>query len=999
MKHWAKIVHDGFILPATILLGLGVSIVSVTFVQYIISSSGTLSAQTYNIIAENTAYSGVSYALSCIAAASTSWPSLSPHTTCSGLADAGAQETTSRSPGGEWTTTFRVNSYNVNVDRKITSVGTVTLASGVEINVTRSMTITNALRQVPVPSSSDKVVTDLSTDSHSCAIANGQLYCWGLNNAGQLGDGTTSSRANPTRVTYFTGMMVTQVAVGTSNTCAVADGQLYCWGNNSQGQLGIGTAGGTPSYRTTPQAVLKPDILPDFKVTSVAISQSSSSRTTACAVANGITFCWGDNSHGQVGQYSRDSAFGYTSDTTARTKPTPVWGYRAGDNASYADLYGKKSTSVSTGSSHGCNIANGIMHCWGDTLSGLRRLSASTNGDYSSAPLAQPWSAKVVNQGFCSVNDQIICRGTGIFGTNGDRIFSSAPDDVSSFPVRGATSYDSDDWSSGSDGVMCAVIGGFSWCRGNRDYVGALGLFGNPVRNPISPTYIYLRSVTKVGVGERYGCIVTNGGLACWGDRTNGQLADGTFTGSRKVTPEVSGYPTIGVWQDTPGWQHDFAATGPLSAGDAFRCTTANAVLFCWGSNSWQEGATTKTGKLGTETTTSQGQPTMTNPDNLLNFNITNPDDPSDTFTAPFTAVEKISSSNNHSCMISTNLTGPSLYCWGQNNHGQLGTGDTNDKDKPTATSTYNFFTAPYSWTSGRIVTDVSTGPRNTCAIADGRLYCWGDRTSGIVGSSSSTGNATTPVLVDVFASNDYQVTSVSVGENHACAVANGDLYCWGNNANCATGHSPCSGSIPIYCSGTSSCNTRRNAARVTTGTMATTYGNLPTANVTQVSAGNGYSCAVINATISCWGRSNLGQTGTGGSNDVTAPTAIATAAGTLQAEVISAGDNHACAVLQGRIYCWGDNTNGKIGDGTVDTRLAPVFINGGDISDRVTVNVAAGSDGTCSISNGTVLCWGAGLSGQIGDNGWAHRDVPTRISGYRMSGECETFNCSGPLY
>lgn len=996
MKHIITKVSNGFILPATILLGLGVSIVSATFVQYIISSSGALNAQSYNIIAEEAAYSGLSYALSCIAAASTGWTTLSPERTCSGVVDAGTQPSLSRAPSGEWTSTFRVNSYNPNTDKKVTAVGVVRLSSGAEITTTRNFTVTNALRQVPVPIASNKAVTDISSDTHSCVIANGQLYCWGVNNVGQLGDGTTVDKADPTRVMAFDGMMVTKVAVGTGNSCAVADGQLYCWGDNTNGQLGIGVVGGSPSYRTTPQAVLNPTILTDFKVTSISLSQSSPSRKSACAVANGITFCWGDNSDGQLGQYSKMSRWWGVEtidDTATRTRPTPVWGYRSGDASTYdKPLYGKKSTSVSVGASQGCNVANGIFHCWGEAVfTSSRPVSDYRNsGDYNGAPLAQPWSALVVEQGFCSINDYPICRGLGIFNDNGTHALRGSPDRIGSFLIKGITSYDSDDWPSDDEGVLCVVAGGWTWCRGHRDYVGALGLFGSPVRNPTSPTGIYLRSVSKVGVGSRYGCIVTNGGLACWGRTTRGQLASGLMT-DNKTVPEITGYPIIGVDQTATNWQHEFVATGPLGVGDGFRCTTANSVLFCWGSNTQ--------GRLGTGTPSSQGQPTMTSPDNLLNFTITNPDDPSDSFVAPFTAVERIASGDNHSCMITATLQSPTLYCWGDNTYGQLGIGNTASRDKPTQVRT-NSLLAPDSWISTRSVTEVSAGPRNTCAIADSRLYCWGDRSTGIVHSSSLSGIENTPVLIRAFESSDYHVTDISVGESHACAIVNGDAYCWGNNTNCATARTPCTGRTAIYCDNLfTSCTTVRNNAKVTTGTAATNYGNLNGGAVTKITAGNGFTCAIINGTVSCWGKSNYGQTGTGGTSDVSVPTAIATTAGTLQADTVSAGDNHACAVLQARVYCWGDNTNGKLGDNSNTTRHSPVPVTGGAMSDRATINVVAGKDGTCSVSNGSVLCWGAGLAGQIGDNGWAHRSTPTLISGYRMSGECETFNCSGPLY
>ena len=990
MKKWLTATSNGFILPATIMLGLAVSIISATFVQYIINSSETLNLQSYNSVAQEAAYSGVSYALSCIAAASTSWPSLAPNTTCSGVVESGVSDALAQSPTGEWRSTFSVDAYNVNTDKKVTSTGKVILSSGAVVSITRNVTITTTLKQVPTTATSDKAITDLSTDSHSCAIANGQLYCWGVNNRGQLGNNNTANSSTPILVAAsnsgdaFYGKMVTKVAVGTSNTCAVADGQLYCWGDNAYGQLGVGSVGnvaacGLATYCMTPQPVLKPDILPDFKVTSIGLSQSATGSKSACAVANGAVFCWGANNDQQASG----------NNTSPRPKPTPIYGYGSGDPSS-AKIYGLKSTSTSVGTSMGCAISQGNMYCWGNGpdswWAGKAVRSLATYGDYASSgtPLAQPWSARVVDQGYCSINDYPICFGTGVFTDSSGHGTNGSPDRPTPFLLSGISDYDSDEYTSTSDGLMCVIEAGFPVCRGASQYTGV----NFPSRTPLAASFVpdSLTSSTRVGVGEKYACIISNGALACWGDATLGQLANGSFSNTtRRVTPDWSGQSTIGVYQGAAGSYFAFSAPGPISAGKNFRCTSANAVLFCWGANAL--------GQLGTGSTADQGQPTMANVDNLPHFTL------SDGTVSSFTPSERLTSGGDHSCMITVNGSGPSLYCWGANTYGELGTNDYTSKNTATAVVTNNIWNSyPERWASDARVTEVSAGPRNTCAVADSALYCWGDRTSGIVSSSSTTGSETAPVLVRAF--KDMQVTSVAVGTNHACAIVNGDGYCWGNNTDCATGHTPCSGTISIYCTSTSTCNTRLAATKITSGTAATAYGNLSTGTFTQIAAGEGFTCAIINGTASCWGKNDKGQTGVGTSGtSITVPTALTGTAGTLQADAISTGANHACAVLQARIYCWGDNTNGKLGDGTETANSSPVLINGGAVGTRATVNITAGDDGTCSVSNGAVLCWGAGLYGQNGDNGWDNRKVPTVISGYRMTGACDQFNCNGPVY
>src|SRR6185436_20655311 len=86
---------------------------------------------------------------------------------------------------------------------------------------------------------------------HTCAIRDGDLYCWGANDFGQLGLGDTAVHATPTQVTALTTTWQ-RVAVGTFSTCAITSGgSLYCWGRNQSGELGQGDS----VQRTSPTQV------------------------------------------------------------------------------------------------------------------------------------------------------------------------------------------------------------------------------------------------------------------------------------------------------------------------------------------------------------------------------------------------------------------------------------------------------------------------------------------------------------------------------------------------------------------------------------------------------------------------------------------------------------------------------------------------------------------------------------------------------------------------
>ncbi|OFW84295.1 MAG: hypothetical protein A2018_07320 [Alphaproteobacteria bacterium GWF2_58_20] len=148
-------------------------------------------------------------------------------------------------------------------------------------------------RYAPVAvSGMDSGVTNVATGgSHTCAIKNGTLYCWGYDFNGELGDGLSGLDVYRTTPLVVTGMNsgVTAVAADIYHTCAVQNGALYCWGHNAYGRLGDGTSGNT---RTTPVAVVGMD----SGVTTVA-----EGYWHTCAIKNGAVYCWGRNSDGQLG--------------------------------------------------------------------------------------------------------------------------------------------------------------------------------------------------------------------------------------------------------------------------------------------------------------------------------------------------------------------------------------------------------------------------------------------------------------------------------------------------------------------------------------------------------------------------------------------------------------------------------------------------------------------------------------------------------------------------
>ncbi len=171
---------------------------------------------------------------------------------------------------------------------------------------------------------------------HTCAVdVAGQVWCWGRGDHGEIGDDASTDQPLPTRIALPGGVAASSLSAGGQHTCAVDPaGDVFCWGANDRGQLGIGATGGN---------VAAP--LLEAKV-SPAMLVAAGGAHTCVELADRRVDCWGANESGQLGDGT----------TTDRALPVEVAGARG---------------AVTAGAAHSCTYgSDGTVTCWGADTSG-----------------------------------------------------------------------------------------------------------------------------------------------------------------------------------------------------------------------------------------------------------------------------------------------------------------------------------------------------------------------------------------------------------------------------------------------------------------------------------------------------------------------------------------------------------------------------------------------------------------------------------------------------
>lgn len=824
---------------------------------------------------------------------------------------------------------------------------------------------------------------------NTCAIrsSDSRLFCWGKNLGGKLGDGTTTDRSAPTALASAGGWNTTAwSSVDTKlRTCAIrqSDSYVFCWGDNTQGQIGDGTT----TERNTPTALTATGgwntTAFDFVVVGSAMGSVCGRRSSDQRL-----FCWGANSFGEVGDGTM---------TSPRTSPVAL----TTTNGWNTTVFSK----VSVGANYVCALRDSDkrMFCWGSNASGRLGDGTEINRSIPTSLVATGgWSETAWHDvstrdqtcGLRSSDRRIFCWGGNSDGQlgNGSTVNSSVPQPLSNRTVNATQTWsqvsagdnhvcalrssdsralcwggnfasqlgtgfpklealpvelsETDSWNStawaqiSSGGThTCARRSAdnyiFCWGRGNDGRLGTGNTTNAVIPTPLDSVGGWNTTAwSYVGAGNLHSCAIrsSDSRIFCWGGNSHGQLGDGTLISKNSPTPLTS----------TGGW--NLTAWSALSVGADHTCAvrSSDSRTFCWGRN--------LSGRLGDGTTDNRSAPTPLS--SAGGFDTT--------------SWTTVSAGGEHTCAI--RASDSYIFCWGSGVFGRLGRGNFLDSSDP----------APLDSVGGWNTTAwdrLSVGTNSTCArrTSDSLTFCWGSNSGGQLGDGTLS-NRNSPVALT--SSNGWNTTvfsHLSVGTSTVCAIRQSDskLFCWGSNANSKLGQGTIQGES-------------------TSPVEVAAVGGFEAISWYELSGGQDHLCGIRadNRTIQCWGDGGNGRLGNGNGSAQVSPTSLSSSGG-FDIETwlqVSAGFSHTCAIRQSdsRLFCWGDGSNGKLGNGITGQQLSPVSLTTAESWNTTAWRKVVASDlHTCAIraKDSVLFCWGSGNNGRLGNGATTGSLVPAPLA------------------
>ena len=686
---------------------------------------------------------------------------------------------------------------------------------------------------------------------HTCALKqSGAVFCWGRNDRGQLGDGSTADRLLPVQVVGLDAGVIA-IAAGESHSCAAMDdGSVRCWGANQLGQLGNGETSFAAVSTPVPVAGLG-----SVRTLSLGDAFSCALRT------DDSLWCWGDSSFGQIaradGQYPTASqiASGVSAVSTGdahtclllTSGPLRCVGYALFGqlgrgledpplgSASIQDVVGLQSgvSGIGLGRNHSCaTLQSGGLLCWGNNEQG--QIGSGSSALRFNLPQPVGGLSGIQQQvvgGFdfsCALDADggVACwgaNGVGQVGSGLETQIHPLPTAVQSLPgpVQAL--------SAGYQHVCALSIENRVLCWGDNRF-GQIGDGSVGLLQQASPVEVAgLSDAQSIAAGSAHTCATTAAGaVRCWGANAEGQLGDGSTT--RRLAPvAVSG---LGSGQRS------------VAGGESHSCALADdGALNCWGSNRFAQLATGSSALRETQPVSLAGlyAPTsgfsapvqaitagavhscgLTSQQRVgcWGFTPLGGSDGPIFLLGLLDDIVAVSAGENHNCALTAHGV---VRCWGEDDAGQI---VNNGVDSPSATVDIQGIGEP----AARIV----AGGDHSCAVtASQRVVCWGSDQYGEGGGAG-------PITVDGLSGN---IQALAAGRRHNCALSDtGGVRCWGDNAFGQLGNggatAPWRTAVPVD--------------GLVSGAMA-------------ISAGDFHTCALLTTgRIRCWGFAGGGQLGDG---------------------------------------------------------------------------------------------------------------------------------------
>lgn len=763
---------------------------------------------------------------------------------------------------------------------------------------------------------------------HACATIGGHgAMCWGRDTSGQVSGKKTKVQALPGLVAVDTTRLPVAIGAGYLHSCALGiDGRTSCWGATAYGQTG---------GRKMPMG-------PHLLAAVPRLFTLDTANTFACGVTEkGAITCWGGNSDGQLGR-------GYAS--------------HDGEPAAIDKLAGARA--ITTGSRHACALLNAAdggtrATCWGDNNYGQLGLGHTTSvalpteltGLFATNPGHALVQIDASAYHTCALGKTAVwCWGRNNWGQlgTGDLAPRRLPTIVME---RGA-----------QDGIVDIAAGFFHtcalersgklWCWG-RNELGAVGIG--------SPSEVAIKAPTVVSAPD--------GALACKADADCGAAGAGcdellcdAARGTCAVRPLGDGAPCLvdAIGCGISGTCEAGACAGADTCADGNACTvrvcaaggkcaTAPASGLCDDGDPCTPSDWCAAGSCVSAAWSCDDDNACTT-------------DACDGVTGGCTNValadgascdDGFACTANDRCAAGECAAGPKKQC-------ASGAGVCDQQ----VCIEGQGCVAKTACENGKPVmgpaVGLAAGDDFTCMkVRDGTVRCWGLNNHGQIGAGSIGGVVAPPQAV----TGVHDTVAIDAGGAFACAVTDGGkVMCWGAN-----GYGQLGGASKGPDSGTPA--------------------HVPqTVGFVALGLGRRHGCGIAGGRVWCWGDGGHGQLGPG----ETGVAGAALVAGVPRVSAIAAGGDLTCAIqagktaqVGGRVICWGGCEHGECGAGKTQVVAPPTFVRGLRNARFLGARAVAVGDGFACLSanNGTVWCWGQGGSGRLGHGTTASSLYPRRVA------------------